>query len=139
MAPSLVYNGRFEQFSDMLETFRKEALGVIDLKDNPAAMDSAAGTFLDKNGSISVELGRTAMVDFKNLRAELRHKRDEIKLQLHLGSMEAEQEWEILVSDWDKFLSVSQFEQTAEEVGEAARDLGLKMKTTYDRAKEAVG
>jgi hypothetical protein len=79
------------------------------------------------------------MVDFKNLGAELRQKRDEIKLQLHLGSMEAEQEWEILVSDWDKFLSVSQFEQTAEEVGEAARDLGLKMKTTYDSAKKSVG
>jgi hypothetical protein len=30
-------------------------------------------------------------------------------------------------------------EQTAEEVGEAARDLALKMKTTYDSAKKSVG
>ncbi len=79
------------------------------------------------------------MIDFKNLMTELQQKRDEIKLQLHLGSMEAEQEWDGLVSEWDKFLSTSQFDQTAEEVGEAARDLGLKMKAAYDSAKKSVG
>jgi hypothetical protein len=79
------------------------------------------------------------MIDFQNFRIELQQKRDEIKLQLHLGSMEAEQEWEGLVSEWDKFLSTSNFEQTAEEVGEAARRLGLKMKAAYDSAKKPVG
>jgi hypothetical protein len=72
------------------------------------------------------------MIDFKNVKAELQQKRDEIKFQFHFASMEAEQEW-------DKFLSASQFDQTAEEVGEAARDLGLKMKVAYDSAKKSVG
>lgn len=76
------------------------------------------------------------MVDVNNLMAELQQKRDEIKLQLHLGSMEAEDEWDTLVSNWDKFLSKTQFEQSAEEIGEAARELGLKMKAAYDRAKK---
>ncbi len=53
--------------------------------------------------------------------------------------MEAEDEWDSLVSEWDKFLSKSQFDQTADEVGEAARELGLKMKAAYDNAKKAVG
>ncbi|WP_299351806.1 hypothetical protein [uncultured Shimia sp.] len=79
------------------------------------------------------------MTDLKSMMAELQQKRDEIKLQLHLGSMEAEEEWDSLVSEWDKFLSKSQFDQTADEVGEAARELGLKMKAAYDNAKKAVG
>lgn len=79
------------------------------------------------------------MVDVSNLMAELQQKRDEIKLQLHLGSMEAEEEWDTLVSNWDKFLSKSQFDQSAEEVGEAARELGLKMKAAYDRTRKSVG
>jgi len=68
------------------------------------------------------------MADLKNLMSELQQKRDEIKLQLHLGTMEAEEEWDTLVSNWDRFLSKAQFDQSAEEVGEAARELGLKMK-----------
>ncbi len=76
------------------------------------------------------------MVDLKNLMAELQQKRDEIKLQLHLGTMEAEEEWDTLVADWDQFLSASQFERTAEEVGEAAREIGLKMKAAYDKARK---
>ena len=79
------------------------------------------------------------MVDLKNMMAELQQKRDEIKLQLKLGSMEAEEEWDSLVSEWDTFLSASQFERSAEEVGEAAREMGLKMKIAFDRAKNAVG
>ncbi|PHO02509.1 hypothetical protein CSC82_18405 [Rhodobacteraceae bacterium 4F10] len=79
------------------------------------------------------------MADLKSMMAELQQKRDEIKLQLHLGSMEAEDEWDALVSEWDKFLSKSQFDQTADEVGEAARELGLKMKAAYDNAKKVTG
>jgi hypothetical protein len=56
-----------------------------------------------------------------------------------MAGMEAEQEWDGLVSEWDKFLSISQFDQTAEEVGEAARRLGLKMMAAYDSAKKPVG
>jgi hypothetical protein len=79
------------------------------------------------------------MTDLKSMMAELQQKRDEIKLQLHLGSMDAEEEWDSLVFEWDKFLSKYQFDQTADEVGEAARELGLKMKAAYDNAKKAVG
>lgn len=79
------------------------------------------------------------MVNLKDMMAELQQKRDEIKLKLHLGSMEAEEEWDEMVGEWDKFLSTSQFDKTAEEVGEAARELGLKMKTAYDKARKAIG
>jgi hypothetical protein len=83
-------------------------------------------------------LGDRKLINLKNLIAELQQKRDDIKLQLHLGTMEAEEEWDTLVAEWDKFLSTSQFDQTAEEVGDAARELGLKMKVAYDKARKTV-
>jgi hypothetical protein len=73
------------------------------------------------------------MINLPEMMKELQQKRDELKLQLHLASKDAEDEWEQLVAEWDKFLSSSQFEKTSEEVGEAARDIGLKMKAAYDR------
>ena len=78
------------------------------------------------------------MADIGDLLADLKQKRDELRLQLHLGTKEAEQEWEELMVKWDRFLTVSQFEKSSEEIGEAARELGLSMKDAYDRMKKAL-
>ena len=77
------------------------------------------------------------MTDITKMLADLQQRRDELRLQLHLASKEAEDEWQALTEEWDKFLTRSQFEQSAEEVGEAARPVGLKMKADYDRMKKA--
>jgi len=78
------------------------------------------------------------MPDISKIMKDLQQRRDEIKLQLHLASKDAEDEWEDLMSEWDKFLSKSQFDKSAEEVGEAARELGVKMKIAYDRMKKSL-
>ena len=78
------------------------------------------------------------MTTLSNLIADLMQKRDELRLQLHLGTKEAEDEWQALTEEWDKFVSKAQFDQSKEEVGEAARELGLKMKDAYDRFKGAM-
>ncbi|WP_146345304.1 hypothetical protein [Falsiphaeobacter marinintestinus] len=67
---------------------------------------------------------------------KLKQTRDEIKLQLHLGSKEAEDEWDELVGEWDKFAAKAQLEKSSEEVADAARDLGLKLKSAFDRMKK---
>ncbi|WP_299923562.1 hypothetical protein [uncultured Pelagimonas sp.] len=77
------------------------------------------------------------MTDIAKMLADLQQRRDELRVQLHLASKEAEEEWQELTSDWDKFVSKSQFDKSAEEVGEAAKELGLKMKAAYDRVKKA--
>ena len=77
------------------------------------------------------------MTDITKMLADLQQRRDELRLQLHLASKEAEDEWQALTEEWDKFLTRSQFEQSAEEVGEAAKQVGLKMKAAYDRMKKA--
>ncbi len=78
------------------------------------------------------------MADISGIIADLKQKRDELRLKLHLGTKEAEAEWEELMAQWDKFLTVSQFEKSSEEVGQAARELGVKMKDAYDRLKKAL-
>lgn len=77
------------------------------------------------------------MTDIAKILAEMQQRRDELRLQLHLASKEAEDEWQELTTEWDKFLSRSQFEKSAEEVGDAAKEVGLKMKAAYDRMKKA--
>ena len=78
------------------------------------------------------------MADLGDIIADLKQKRDELRLQLHLGTKDAEDEWEELMGQWDKFLTVSQFEKSSDEIGEAARELGLRMKDAYDRMKKAL-
>jgi hypothetical protein len=78
------------------------------------------------------------MADTSKMMKDLQQRRDELKLQLHLASKEAEDEWEELMSEWDKFLSRSQFDKSAEEVGESARQLGLRMKSAYDNMKKSM-
>jgi hypothetical protein len=69
---------------------------------------------------------------------ELKQKRDEIRLQLHLASMEAKDEWEELTKEWDRFVSKAELDKSAEEVGEAARKLGLKMKDAFERMRRSI-
>lgn len=78
------------------------------------------------------------MSEISKMLKDLQQRRDELKLHLHLASKDAENEWEELMGDWDKFLSRSEFEKSSEEVGEAARQLGLKMKDAYDRMKKTL-
>ncbi len=77
------------------------------------------------------------MKSLNDIIAELQAARDELHLKLHLASKDAEDEWADLVRDWEAFLTVSEFDKSKEEVGEAARQLGLKMKDAYDRFKKA--
>ena len=79
------------------------------------------------------------MADLDKLMEDLRNAREELRLQLHLAGKEAEDEWSDLTSEWDRFLSKSQFDRSADEVGDAAKQLGLRMKDAYDRMKKAVG
>lgn len=75
------------------------------------------------------------MSDFDNWLKAMKQKRDEMKLQMHLASKEAEEEWDELVADWDRFVQSSQLEKSAEEVGESARELGVRIKTAFDRMR----
>lgn len=76
-------------------------------------------------------------MEIKDLMEDLQRRRDELRLQLHLATKEAEDEWKELTAQWDKFLTRDEFEKSAEEVGEAARAIGLQMKAAYDKFKKS--
>ncbi|MGR3661741.1 MAG: hypothetical protein ACU0CA_11235 [Paracoccaceae bacterium] len=77
------------------------------------------------------------MEDESDPLADLKQKRDELKLHLHLASKDAEDKWEEMTGEWDNFLTRAQFEKSSEEIAEAAKEMGLKMKAAFDRMKDA--
>lgn len=77
------------------------------------------------------------MSDYSKMMAELKQLRDELRLQLHLASKEAEDEWDKAMAKWDKFATAAQFDKSKEEVGEAARKLGIELKEAFDRFRKA--
>ena len=77
------------------------------------------------------------MTDTDDWLAELKKLRDEVRLHLHLGARDAEDELDQLMKEWYRFASRAQFDKSADEVGDAAKELGLKMKAAYDRLNKA--
>lgn len=78
------------------------------------------------------------MDELEKMMAELKQLRDELRLKLHLGTKDAMDEWDDLTKQWDQFVSNAQLDQSADEVGEAAKKLGLKIKEAYERARKAM-
>jgi len=77
------------------------------------------------------------MSDLDDFAKKMKTARDELRLQLHLGSKEAEAEWEELQAKWDSFVSKTELDKSAAEVGDAAKELGLKLKAAFDRMRKS--
>jgi hypothetical protein len=78
--------------------------------------------------------------DFERLLESLKTERDEIKLKLHLGSMEARGEFEKVEKNWDTFTQkasdiADDTVETSEEFIEKAKVVGEELKATYDRIR----
>ncbi|GHG81458.1 hypothetical protein [Pseudodonghicola xiamenensis] len=75
------------------------------------------------------------MSDLEDFAAKMKTARDELKVQLHLGSKEAEQEWAAFQDRWDRFVAEAQLETSVAEISDATRELGLKLKAAFDRMR----
>jgi len=78
------------------------------------------------------------MNDFDEIIADLKQKRDELKLQIHLGSKEAKEEWDELEDKLDEFSSKAKLGETGEGVSKALGQLGREIKLGYERLWNAV-
>ena len=65
------------------------------------------------------------MRDPHKLIDDLKRTRDELRLQLHLGSKEAQAEWEQLEKQWHAFSAKADLEGRAGEFSSAVHRLGL--------------
>jgi vacuolar-type H+-ATPase subunit D/Vma8 len=78
------------------------------------------------------------MGDFEDLVADLKQKRDELRLKIHLGSKEAQDEWEELEEKMQEFSSKAELGKTGEGLGEALGKLGQELKLGYKRLRSAI-
>ena len=78
------------------------------------------------------------MSDFDELIEELKQKRDELRVQVHLASREVQDEWTELEGKIDEFSARAKLRQTGEGVGKALGQLGQELKLGYERVRDAI-
>ena len=78
------------------------------------------------------------MAHIDSLIEELKQARDELRLQIHLGSKELQDEWAKLEPKWNDFLKEADLEESAERLGAATRTLGEELKQAYERVRSAL-
>ena len=78
------------------------------------------------------------MGEFEDLVADLKQKRDELRLKIHLASREAQDEWEELEEKMQEFSSKAELGKTGEGLGEALGKLGQELKLGYKRLRSAI-
>lgn len=78
------------------------------------------------------------MGEFEELVADLKRKRDELRLQMHLASKEAQDEWEELEEKMQEFSSRAELGRTSEGLGDALGKLGQELKLGYKRLRNAI-
>jgi vacuolar-type H+-ATPase subunit D/Vma8 len=78
------------------------------------------------------------MSEFDDLVADLKQKRDELRLQIHLASKEAQEEWEELEEKMQEFSSRAELGRTTDGIGDALGKVGQELKLGYKRIRDAI-
>ncbi len=85
------------------------------------------------------------MTDFDDIIEELKQKRDELRVQMHLASKEIKDEWEELEEKMEdfsgkakQFSDDAKLKETGEGIGDALGQLGSELKHGYERIREAL-
>lgn len=85
------------------------------------------------------------MDDFNELIAELKQKRDELRVQMNLASRELKDEWAELEEKMDEFTDKAKrfaddadVKETGSGIGDAVGQLGKEIKQGYERLWKAL-
>ncbi len=78
------------------------------------------------------------MPDFAGLVEELKQTRDEIKLKIHLGSKDIQDEWSELEQRWRSFESRAELDKSARDVGDAVKILASELKDAFAKVRKAL-
>ena len=75
--------------------------------------------------------------------AKLRQERDELRVKMHLGTMEAKEEWDELEKKWQRFESKAaeakdQVVETSREVGEGVELIAKELGAAYHRIRDGL-
>jgi chromosome segregation ATPase len=85
------------------------------------------------------------MTDYDDIIEELKQKRDELRVQVHLASKEIKDEWEDLEQKMEElsvktrqFSDDAKLKETGEGIGDALGQLGSELKRGYQRIRDAL-
>lgn len=78
------------------------------------------------------------MTDFDDFVDEIKQKRDELRVQIHLASKEVQEEWHELEGKMEHFNNKANLGDTGEGVGKALGQLGHELKLGYERIRDAI-
>lgn len=78
------------------------------------------------------------MPEFTKLVEDLKRTRDEIRLQIHLGSRELQEEWAEIESRWSAFESKAELDKSVRDVNDAVKILGAELNEALTRVRKAL-
>ncbi len=78
------------------------------------------------------------MSELDELFEELKQKRDELRVQMHLASKDLKDEWDQFEGKWDDFSKKADLGATGEGLGDAMDKLGHELKLGYERIRDAL-
>lgn len=78
------------------------------------------------------------MPELEKIVADLEQARDEIKLKIHLGAKDLQDEWRQVEERWDAFSAKARIEQSAKDIGDALGILGAELKDAFERIRKAL-
>jgi hypothetical protein len=78
------------------------------------------------------------MADFDEILQDLKRRRDELRVRIHLASREMQDEWEELETKMSEFSRRARLKETGDGVSKALGSLGQELKTGYQRIQRAL-
>lgn len=78
------------------------------------------------------------MSDFDDLLDDLKQKRDELRVKMHLASKDLQDEWDEFEEKWERFSNRADLGATGEGLEEAFEKLGHEIKLGYERIRDAL-
>lgn len=78
------------------------------------------------------------MPDFDEILEDLKQRRDELRVRMHLASRELQDEWEELEKKMNDFSRRAGIKETGDGVGKALGSLGSELKAGYQRIHRAL-
>ncbi|MEM7123933.1 MAG: hypothetical protein AAF563_21840 [Pseudomonadota bacterium] len=78
------------------------------------------------------------MTNLNEMIEDLKRRRDELALKIHLGSKDAQDEWDELEKKWSAFQNDAELNESGKAIGGAIDQLGSELEKAYERLKKAL-
>lgn len=78
------------------------------------------------------------MSEYDKILAQLKQKRDELRLQMHLASKDVNDDWQELEKKLKRFSDKAELKRSGDELSDAMRSLGRELREGYDRVRRAL-